>query len=188
MCTGGAPSAPSAPKFKDPRRRDPEYLAVAADLGYVNKKGDPVIKNPKQLYYVDKEIANRQEQEYKDQLDARDKAAAEQRAQDLAIAQQQFEEMSAMQQRQFNESMAAQERALQSQLAAQEAMQKRAEEASLRSQVPQFTSNSSNARRVRANASAKERARQAARGTSQLRVPLSISNSSSSPVKLNIGS
>jgi hypothetical protein len=181
MCTS-APKAPSAPTFKNPRANDQQYKAIARDLG-IGK-----IDKPSELYRVEKVIARNKESEYKASLDQMEQTNATNRADDIARSQAQFDEMARMQQAQFEQSMAAQNQALQAQLAAQAELQKRAEEAALRSQVPQFTANSSNARRVKAKTSGKRLAQQAARGASQLRIPLSINSASSSPVKLNIGS
>lgn len=111
------------------------------------------------------------------------------------VAQKQYEEQTKLQQSQYEQSMQAQEKALQAQLAQQDALAKRSEEVALRSQVPQLTSNSANATRVRSSSSSRASARSAAQGTSQLRVPLGISASSgstsgltnTSPIKLNIG-
>lgn len=113
------------------------------------------------------------------------------RQQDIARAEAMTAQQMAIQQKQFDQSMAAQKAALDAQLRSQAELQRRSEEAALRSQVPQLTANSSNARRVRSRETGREAARRAAMGTSQLRVPLSIGSSagsSGSPVKLNIGS
>lgn len=181
MCSS-KPKAPPAPKFKDPRLNDKQYKAVAKDLGI--KKLD----KPGELYRVEKRIAKNEQNAYQQTLNQMEATNAANRADDIARSEAQFQEVNRIQQAQFAENMAAQERALQAQLAAQEEMQRRAEEASLRSQVPQFTANSSNARRIKSKASGKRLAQQAARGASQLRIPLSINSGSSSPVKLNIGS
>lgn len=180
MCSGGP--RVSTPEFKDPRLKDKQYKSIAKDLGI--KKLD----TPRELYRVEKVIARNKEAEYKDTLDQMEQTNATNRADDIARAQAQFDQVNQIQQAQFEQSMAAQEQALQSQLAAQEQLQKRSEESALRSQIPQFTANSSNARRIKSKASGKRLAQQAARGASQLRIPLSINSGSSSPVKLNIGS
>jgi hypothetical protein len=189
----------------DPRKKDPEFLAVAKELGIVNKKGDPVLKNNNQIYTVQKEIDNRQlaaskaeeaqkTKEYNDRLDRMDATNASNRRDDIARVESQFAATSQAQQAQYEASMAAQERALQAQLAAQAELQRKSEEAALRSQVPQMTNNASNASRIRSRSSSKQQARRASLGTSQLRVPLSIGGSmggmsnGGSPVKLNIGS
>jgi hypothetical protein len=189
----------------DPRRKDPEFLAVAKELGIVNKKGAPVLKNNQQVYTVQKEIDNRKlaaskaeeerkTKEYNDRLDQMDATNATNRADDIARVESQFAATSQAQQAQFDASMAAQERALQSQLAAQAELQRKSEEAALRSQVPQMTTDPRNASRIRSRSSARQQARRASMGTSQLRIPLSIGGSmggmsnGGSPVKLNIGS
>jgi hypothetical protein len=181
MCTS-APKAPDPPKFNDPRLKDKEYKAVAKDLGIKN------FSKPQQIYRVEKVIARNKENEYQTTLDTIEQTNANNRADDIARANAQYEEMSRIQQQQFEQSMAAQSMALQAQLEAQDRLQQRAEESSLRSQVPQFVNNSSNARRVKAKKSGRAIAQQASRGASQLRIPLSINSGSSSPVKLNIGS
>lgn len=181
MCTS-APKAPDPPKFKDPRTKDPQYKAIAKDLG-IGK-----INTPRELYRVEKVIARNKENEYKATLAEMEATNATNRADDIARAQAQFDEMTRMQQQQFEQSMAAQNQALQMQLESQDRLQQRAEESSLKSQMPQFTTNSSNSRRVKAKTSGRRLAQQAARGASQLRIPLSINSGSSSPVKLNIGS
>lgn len=189
MCSGGG-SRPSTPKFNDPRRTDPEYLAVAEQLGFRNKKGEVKIKNQKQLYEVDKILLQRKEDEFRQNIaDTEAKNDANRQA-DLARADAQYQQTMTIQQQQYTESMAAQEKALQAQLAAQAELQKRAEESALRSQVPQMTANASNARRVRSKTTGKQRARSASMGASQLRIPLGISSqmTGGSPVKLNIGS
>jgi hypothetical protein len=167
---------------------DRKYKSIANDLGI--KKYD----SAKDIYRVEKVITKQKDKEYQTQLNDMQSRQDAIRAEDIARAQYQFDQTAAIQQRQFDQSMAAQEAALQMQLDAQADLQRRSEEASLRSQVPQFTNNSSNARRVKAKASGKQTARQAALGASQLRVPLGISSSrgtgaasGGSPVKLNIG-
>lgn len=180
MCTS-AP-APSKPKFKDPRLKDKEYQRVASELGI--KK----LKTPQQLYLVEKVMAREAEQEYKQTLTDMETTNQTRREEDIARQTAQFEEVNRIQQAQFEQNLAAQEQALQSQLDAQDRLQQRAEESSLRSQVPQFTNNASNARRVKSKQTRKSLAQQASRGASQLRIPLSINSGSSSPVKLNIGS
>ena len=189
MCSGGG-SRPSTPKFKDPRQNDPQYLAVAEQLGFRNKKGEVKIRNQQQLYEVDKILMQRKEDEYRAELAATEARNNANRQADIERADAQYQQTMAIQQQQYNESMAAQEKALQAQLAAQAELQKRAEESALRAQVPQMTSNSANASRVRAKTSGRQRARSAAMGAGQLRVPLGIGAQSAggSPVKLNIGS
>jgi hypothetical protein len=190
-------STPKAPK--DPRKADPEYRAVATELGYLGEKDKKFTKQ--EIYLVDKEISQRKlndslaredtiRAEANARMDEMAATSAANRAEDLARAQAQFDLTSRTQQDQFAQSMAAQERALQAQLAAQAEIQKRAEEASLRAQVPQMTDNSGNARRIRSKQTGRQQARQASLGTSQLRIPLSIGSAmgSGSPVKLNIGS
>jgi hypothetical protein len=117
--------------------------------------------------------------------------AAVQREADLKRQEDQFNRSMEQQQKQYEGSLAAQNDALNRQIAAQQEVQRKAEESALRGQVPQMTVNSKNAQRVKPQASARSSARQAALGTSQLRVPLSIQGgmaSGGSPVKLNIGS
>lgn len=173
---------PSTPKFNDPRLKDPKYRRVATKLGITN------FNSASDIYQVESHIAKNKERRYQETLTQMEQANAATRAEDVARAEAQFNEMNKIQQEQFDLSMAAQEQALQAQLDAQERLQKRSEEASLRAQVPQLTSNSSNARRVKSRTSSKKLAAQQARGASQLRIPLSIRSGSSSPVKLNIGS
>lgn len=188
MCSGGG-SRPSAPKFNDPRRKDAEYLAVAEQLGFRNKKGDVAIRNQRQLYEVDKVLMQRKEDEYRNELASTEARNDANRQADIERADAQYQQTMAIQQQQYRESMAAQEKALQTQLAAQAELQKRAEESALRAQVPQMTSNSANASRVRSKTSGRQRSRSAAMGAGQLRVPLGIGTQSvgGSPVKLNIG-
>jgi len=181
MCNS-APKPPDPPKFKDPRLKDKEYKAVAKDLGI--KK----LETPRQLYRVEKVMARQDENEYKQTLADMETRNQTQREAEIARQQAQFEQMTAIQQAQFDQNMQFQQKALDRQLAAQADLQQRSEESALRSQVPQFTSNSSNARRVKSKRTSRGVAQQMARGTSQLRIPLSISSGSSSPVKLNIGS
>jgi len=181
MCTS-APKAPDPPKFKDPRLKDKEYKAIAKDLGI--KK----LETPRQLYRVEKVIARNKENEYQTRLDELEETNTRNRAEDIARVTAQYEETTRIQQEQFDRSIAAQNYGLQAQLEAQDRLQQRAEESSLRSQVPQFVNNSSNARRVKAKKTGRAIAQQASRGASQLRIPLSINSGSSSPVKLNIGS
>ena len=188
MCSAPQPKAPKPQKFDDPRLDDKKYKSIANDLGI--KKFD----SAKDIYRVEKVITKQKDAAYQQQLDDMQARQDTIRAEDIARADNQYNQTTEIQQQQFNESMAAQDAALQQQLAAQAELQRRSEEASLRSQVPQFTNNSSNARRVKAKASGKQTARQAALGASQLRVPLGISSgrgtgtaSGGSPVKLNIG-
>ena len=180
MCSG-APK-PSTPEFKDPRLKDREYKALAAEMGI--KKLD----KPGELYRVEKKMSKRDEADYRATLAGIEAKNDANRAADIARAESQFAESTRIQQEQFDRNMKFQEKALERQLASQMELQKRSEEMSLRAQVPQFTSNSSNARRVRAKTTGRRLAMQASRGASQLRIPLSISSGSSSPVKLNIGS
>lgn len=180
-----APAKPAAKiGFADPRSKDPKYIEVAKELGIDN------IKNNDLLYKVQTELDKRKDDEFKTRLDTQEKAAATTRAEDLARQETQFAESNRVQQEQFNRSLEAQARALQIQIEAQKEAQRRAEELNLRSQVPQLTVNSQNARRIRSKESAKQTSRRAAMGVSQLRVPLSIGSmtaAGSSPVKLNIG-
>lgn len=180
MCSGA--SKPSTPEFKDPRLNDKEYKTLAREMGI--KKLD----KPGELYRVEKKMAKQDEAEYRATLAGLEAKNDANRAADIARAEAQFAEANRIQQEQFAANMKFQEQALNRQLESQMQLQSRAEEMSLRSQVPQFTNNSSNARRVRAKTTGKRLAMQASRGASQLRVPLSINSGSSSPVKLNIGS
>lgn len=199
MC-GGRPSPPPPPppRFEDPRAQDPRYLAIA------RANGIPEITNPTTIYQIEQTMRDQEQAAFNARLAQQEQQAAQQRAEDAARTQQQFAAAQAQQERQFKEAQAAQERALARQLevqqsiatqqiSAQNEMARRSEEAALKAQVPQMTNNSSNARRIKPQTSTKERARQAAMGTSQLRVPLSIGSgapaaSGASPVKLNIGS
>lgn len=202
MCGGGgrAPAPPPAPKFEDPRAQDPRYLAIA------NANGIPEITNPTTIYQIEQTMRDQEQAAFNTKMAEAEQRAAQQRAEAEARAQAQFSAVQAQQEKQFAAAQAAQQQALDRQLAMQErlanqqmqaqaAMQKANEEAALRAQVPQMTNNSSSARRVKPQTSTKERARMAAMGTSQLRVPLSIGSGAptgggtgSSPVKLNIGS
>lgn len=185
MCSG---SRPRAPKWKDPRQQDTEYLAIAEELGFKDKKGSPAIRNINQLYEVEKVINKRKEDEYSARLEKMETSNEQRRQADIARAEAQFSQAQSQQERQFNESLAAQQRALDMQIAAQKEAQQQAEELALRSQVPAMTTNSENARRVQAKSTTRSSSRKAALGTSQLRVPLGIQASTGNPVKLNIGS
>lgn len=186
MCFGKkpqAPEAPAAPAWSDPRQNDPKYLAIA------NKNGIASIDNPTTLYQVEQTIRDTEQAAYNTRMAEMEAQASTRRTEDLARADRQFAASQALQERQFAASVAAQERSLQMQIAAQAEMQRKAEEAALRSQVPEMTSNLKDARRIKAKSSSKQQARQASMGTSQLRIPLSIGSvASNSPVKLNIGS
>lgn len=183
MCSGGG-AKPSTPKFDDPRLNDPKYKQVASRLGI--KKFD----SAGDIYQVENVLNKQKEDAYAARLQKMEATQAANRREDIARVEKQYQQTTQIQQQQFNESMAAQEAALQAQLAAQAELQKRAEESALRSQVPQLTSNSANASRVRAKTSGRQRARSAAMGAGQLRIPLGIGSQSGggSPVKLNIGS
>jgi hypothetical protein len=179
--------APPPPKFNDPRQNDPQYQQVGREMGIGS------ISSADDVYRIEKTIAQRQQDDYNTRLAETERKANEQRAADQNRAEQQFNQAQALQQRQFEQSMAAQQASLQAQLRAQEELQRRAEEASLRSQVPQMTEGSSEARRIRSRTSSRQQSRQAAIGTNQLRIPLSIGSmggmaGGGSPVKLNIGS
>lgn len=153
--------------------------------------GRPSPPPPPPAPVIDNSAFERQMAENNRRLAEAEARANGQREADIQRQQEQFNQTAAQQQKQFEMSMAAQNEALERQLAAQQDAQRKAEEASLRSQVPQLTSNSSNARRVKPKSSPRQTARSAALGTSQLRVPLSIGSvtgSGGSPVKLNIGS
>lgn len=182
MCSGGG-SRPSTPKFKDPRLKDPTYRQVASELGITR------LNSANDLFKVEQVLTKRKEDEYRADLAATETRNNANRQADIARADAQYQQTMAIQQQQYSESMAAQEKALQAQLAAQAELQKRAEESALRSQVPQLTSNSANASRVRSKTSGRQRARSAAMGAGQLRIPLGIGSQSlgGSPVKLNIG-
>lgn len=139
---------------------------------------------------IDNSAFERQMEENNRRLAEAEARANAQREADIKRQQDQFNKTYVQQQQQFDSSMAAQNAALERQMEAQREAQRKAEEAALRSQVPQMTSNDSNARRVKSKTSSRETARTAALGTSQLRVPLSIGSTTGggSPVKLNIGS
>jgi len=125
-------------------------------------------------------------------MDAMDAKQNERNDAIWARQEQMFNDGNDRQQAQFDQAQAAQAQALERQLAMQAALQKQAEEAALRAQVPTSTVDSSraNARRVRSAGAGRQLGRQAAMGTSQLRIPLGIQqfmSSGGSPVKLNIG-
>ena len=123
-----------------------------------------------------------------------DLAAAQTAATEANWARQEkmFNDGNAVQQAQFEQAQAAQAVALERQLTMQAALQKQSEEAALRAQVPTSTVDPAraNARRVKGAGTGRQLGRQAAMGTSQLRIPLGIQqfmSSGGSPVKLNIG-
>jgi hypothetical protein len=109
-----------------------------------------------------------------------------------ARQEQMFNDGNEKSQEQFDKGIAFQNDVLDRQLGMQVLLQKQSEEAALRAQVPTSTVDPAraNARRVKGAGSGRQLGRQAAMGTSQLRIPLGIQqfmSSGGSPVKLNIG-
>lgn len=151
----------------------------------------PAPAPPPPVPVIDNSALIKQQEESNKRMVEMEARAAAQREADLKRQQEQFTLSMRQQEQQYQATLAAQNNALQRQIAAQQDAQRKAEEAALRGQVPQLTANSKNAQRVKSKSSSRSAARQAAMGTSQLRVPLSIQGSTAgggSPVKLNIGS